>query len=244
MSPLASQLMPVLSLVAIAIGLYSLVTLFTESPQANQTLREFARRWKGSATITILVIVSGLGSVLLFIYIPMLWQTTTPAREARQGSPDHEPFHSAANQAVSVDQKGALAAHDQPLAPETERLNIAGEWMITNTVLETNYKPYRHLRLGFRLVVQQDGKTFTGVGEKQQENGHRVPRAARRPIRVQGTIEGRSHIAATFWEAGRSRPIRGTFRLTIQDRDSLTGTFVSTAADARGASDWKRTASR
>ena len=67
-------------------------------------------------------------------------------------------------------------------------VNLTGEWMVTNTVVETSHPPYRDLRLGFRLVVQHDGVAFTGTGEKYLENGRQIPVTARSPIRLQGRM--------------------------------------------------------
>jgi hypothetical protein len=119
-------------------------------------------------------------------------------------------------------------------------VNLTGEWTILNTIVETSYPPFQQLQLGFRLHIQQDGQAFHGVGEKQRENGQPIPRAARRPIRLRGTITHGTVISATFQEEGSARSITGSFRLHRQDRHRLTGTFVSTAAKARGLSQWIR----
>jgi hypothetical protein len=119
-------------------------------------------------------------------------------------------------------------------------VNLTGEWTILNTIVETSYPPFQQLQLGFRLHIQQDGQAFHGVGEKQRENGLPIPMAARRPIRIWGTITNGTVISATFQEEGSARSITGSFRLHRQDRHRLTGTFVSTAAKARGPSQWIR----
>jgi hypothetical protein len=119
-------------------------------------------------------------------------------------------------------------------------VNLTGEWLVTNTVVETSHPPYRNLRLEFRVVVRQDGVAFTGTGEKARENGRPIPVSARSPLRLQGRVVDGSVIEATFQEDGRSRHTQGEFRLTLRDGYHLTGTFTSTAADARGASTWSR----
>jgi hypothetical protein len=123
-------------------------------------------------------------------------------------------------------------------------VNLTGEWTITNTIVETSYAPYRGLRLGFRLVVQHHGPAFNGTGEKYLENSRPIPVAARRPMRIQGRVAEGSVIEVTFQEEGHSRKSEGRFRLTMQDRQHLTGTFVSTAANARGTSQWIRASAR
>jgi hypothetical protein len=126
--------------------------------------------------------------------------------------------------------------------PEHEQaaFTMAGEWTVINTVEETTYPAYKQLRLHFHLVIRQHGDTFEAAGEKYQENGQTIPPAARRPITIQGTLTADAGIEATFQEIGHSRPTQGHFRLTSRTRDHLTGTFSSTAAGARGTSQWIR----
>jgi hypothetical protein len=107
-------------------------------------------------------------------------------------------------------------------------------------MVETSYKPYQNLQLGFHLVIHQHGDRFIGEGVKDRENGQRISGAARRPIRVTGTIVNGAVINATFQEESRSRTIQGKFTLTVRDRNHLRGTFVATAAGARGVSHWIR----
>ena len=107
-------------------------------------------------------------------------------------------------------------------------------------MVETSYKPYQNLQLGFHLVIHQYGDRFTGEGAKESENGQRISGPARRPIRVTGTIVNGAVIDATFQEESRSRPIQGKFTLTVRDRNHLRGTFVATAAGARGVSHSER----
>jgi hypothetical protein len=94
--------------------------------------------------------------------------------------------------------------------------------------------------LGFQLVIHQHGDAFTGEGEKHRENGKNIPGAARRPISITGTIADGSAIEATFREEGLARQSQGRFTLTIRNRNHLSGTFVATAAGARGVSQWMR----
>ena len=135
---------------------------------------------------------------------------------------------------------GRARAAVRPASPP-EPLDLSGEWTILNTVVETSYPAFQQLQLGFHVTIQHEGPVFHGVGEKQRENGQPIPRAARRPLRLQGTVAEGGVIAVTFQEEGWSRPSTGQFRLRLQDRSRLTGTFVSTAAQAKGASHWIRT---
>lgn len=129
---------------------------------------------------------------------------------------------------------------DHPTAHDRTAFALAGEWLVVNTVQETTYAPYKHLRLAFRLVLRQQGETFEAEGEKYLENGQALPVAARSPITIQGTLLEGAGIAARFQEAGRSRPTHGHFRLTRLSPTHLRGTFATTAAEASGSSQWIR----
>src|SRR5207237_3670728 len=72
-------------------------------------------------------------------------------------------------------------------APDRAAFTMAGAWMVVNTVEETTYAAYQHLRLVFRLVIRQQGETFEAEGEKYLENGQALPAAARSPITIRGT---------------------------------------------------------
>jgi hypothetical protein len=133
-----------------------------------------------------------------------------------------------------------LPPRDSPLVPVADVFPLAGEWQVVNTVVQTQYTAYRQLRLTFRLVVRQQGATFTATGVKYRENGRPLPRTARRPLTLQGTLTTGAVVEATFQEAGSARPTHGRCRLTIVSPNHLHGTFASTAARSSGASQWFR----
>jgi hypothetical protein len=91
------------------------------------------------------------------------------------------------------------------------------------------------LKLSFDLAISQNGKSFTGRGEKVSENGRSLPATSRTPIRVEGSING-NRVEATFYEVGASRKTTGRFVWKINDTGELNGTFASTAAHTRGKS--------
>lgn len=114
--------------------------------------------------------------------------------------------------------------------------NLTGEWNIVNTVDRSRYKPFDNLQIGFRLVINQNGKELTATGEKVSENGRSLPASSRTPIRVTGSVNG-DEVLATFVEEGASRRSSGNFVWKIQnDGAGLNGTFVSTAAKSSGRS--------
>jgi hypothetical protein len=114
--------------------------------------------------------------------------------------------------------------------------DLSGNWNVVNTVEQTSYEAYRNMKIGFNVSINQAGNEFTGKGEKISENGRSLPAGTRTPILVKGTIDG-DKVEATFSENGAVRKTNGRFVWRI-DKGSggLTGTFVSTAARARGKS--------
>ena len=252
MSPLASSIVLGFGSVVTFLGLLLLLTVLTRGPRATPTLMVCGRAYRLRAAAVILVLAGGLSFAVPVMHSPggARQEHTVPAERRGPPAPTRAASHDAERGSGGV---GAALEPDRPGAPEhsasqrfrpEEPFNLTGEWTVTNTVLETSYPPYRNLRLGFRLVVRQEGPAFTGAGEKYLENGRQIPVAARSPIRIQGSVATGSVLEVTFQEDGRARPIQGQFRLTVRDRHYLAGTFVSTAANASGASQWLRASAR
>jgi len=129
----------------------------------------------------------------------------------------------------------------KPVAIKSEKRaakvqDLTGEWQVVNTVRQTAYKSFGNMKVGFRLKIDQQGKQFTGRGEKFSENGQTLPATSRTPIHVTGSIDG-DNVVATFVEEGRMRRTNGRFVWKLQSSgDQLAGTFVSTAANSSGRS--------
>ena len=114
--------------------------------------------------------------------------------------------------------------------------DLTGEWQVINTVQKTAYKSFHNMEVGFRLKINQQGKQFTGQGEKFSENGQTLPATNRTAIQVTGSIDG-DKVVATFVEDGRRRRTNGRFVWKLQNGgDQLAGMFVSTAANSSGTS--------
>ena len=113
--------------------------------------------------------------------------------------------------------------------------DLTGRWNVVNTVQKTSYRSYQHLKIGFDLSISQNGKTFTGKGEKVSENGRTLPAGNRTPIHVEGSIDG-DRIEATFFEQGAVRKTTGRFVWKIDETGGLNGTFASSAANSSGKS--------
>lgn len=260
MPPLASWIAVGLGSIAVVLGVIVLLTMRTATPRAKPTLVVWGREWRVRAVAVAGMLAGALCLGLAWVYAPAgprnegfhsADRPQSPADD-RHVSPAHEQAREvfpdragrATDPSVEADPPGPPQAGPPQASSRDGPVDLTGEWRITNTIVETSYPPYRQLRLGFRLAVRHEGAAFTGAGEKDLENGRPIPAAARSPIRMQGRVRDGSVIEATFQEDGRSRRIEGHFRLTLQDRRQLAGTFVSTAANARGASQWVRAPAR
>jgi hypothetical protein len=116
------------------------------------------------------------------------------------------------------------------------RLDLSGEWRVTNTIQSTSYHPFQGLQLGYRVFLTQRGTDITGTGEKWSENGKELPPAAHTQVQLTASISG-NKVTGTFQEVGTERKTSGTFEWTYKQKpDTLTGTFTSTAADSAGSS--------
>lgn len=273
MPPVVSSLALGCGLAFAGSGLVVLLMLLTMPPRAKPTLIWGDRPWHVRTVVLTLWLASGLLLLWSRLDWPVGPPRDRAADDVGHGSEGHEASGLGTGPSGAMDppitQAPPLRPTDLPVAssppgdppvmmtppegrePEAgprasppEPVNLTGEWTILNTIVETSYPPFQQLHLGFRVTVRQDGQAFQGVGEKQRENGRLIPVSARRPLRLQGTIAEGAVIAATFQEEGASRLITGHFRLRRQDRHRLTGTFVSTAAQARGPSQWIRTSSQ
>lgn len=114
--------------------------------------------------------------------------------------------------------------------------DLTGNWNVVNTVEQTSYGAYKNMRIGFNVSINQNGKDFTGQGEKISENGRSLPAAGRTPIVVKGTIDG-DKVEATFSETGAMRRTDGRFVWRVDKASGgLSGTFSSNAARSSGKS--------
>lgn len=192
-------------------------------------------RWVLYAAILLLaVVVGGAGVALLYeLTRPRLspsvagptetstppLSTTSPSRLPNQYPPERPPRVS------------------NPVESQTPRVqNLSGEWNLVNSIEKTSYPSYANLQLGYRLLINQSGTKFTAEGEKVAENGEMMPTTERTPIHVTGYVDGET-VGATFVEEGMKRKTSGRFSWKIEaDGTRLSGTFVSTAANASGKS--------
>ena len=184
---------------------------------------------------------------------PPVAEQVEPGRQA-EPTKTVEPTNPAAP--VKAEQKETIAArnetaalkNDKPAAIEhtaeetsTARhepaigRDLTGKWNIVNTVSKTSYRSFGNMEIGFNLAIEQNGKGFTGTGQKVSENGRTLPAGSRTPIQIKGSING-DRVEATFYEQGTARKTNGRFVWTIDKAGHLTGTFNSNAARSSGKS--------
>jgi hypothetical protein len=134
------------------------------------------------------------------------------------------------------DPTAAVAVREREQSTQSDVQDLTGQWHIINTVDKTAYQSFQNMQIGFRLKIQQKGNDFTAIGEKVSENGRALPTRSRTPIHVTGSIDG-DNVVATFVEDGSMRKTNGRFSWRLQNENaSLTGTFVTAAANSSGKS--------
>lgn len=121
--------------------------------------------------------------------------------------------------------------------------NLTGEWNVTSVTEETSYNPYRNLQLFNTFHLLQKGHEIIGSGEKTKEitssgTEQEYERGKRTLFKINGYYErkflGQSKIYLNIIEDGLKRETRTTYILTVKNKNTLTGTFTSTAADSSG----------
>lgn len=131
------------------------------------------------------------------------------------------------------------------------RRNLTGEWEVENTVVETTYNPYRGIKVVWKLHILQSENTISGSGEKIKDiyldgKEYEYEPAKRDSVELQGYIEKnyfrKSRIFINVIQVGRLRKSRATYILKRIDDITMTGIFVSTAADINGTTKFSRNA--
>lgn len=141
------------------------------------------------------------------------------------GSVTDESSSNSAPQAITQDDTASLATQ-----------NLSGTWNVVNTVENTSHQSFVNLQLGYRLIINQTGTSFTAEGEKLLENGRALPPSGRTALRLTGAVDGET-VSASFVEKGARRKTRGRFVWRFEREGTLLkGTFISTAANSSGTS--------
>jgi len=124
-----------------------------------------------------------------------------------------------------------------------KKKNLSGEWNTLIEIEETSFNPFKNLKIEYKIHLLQKGYELSGSGEKIKDikpDGSEIvfEREKRVIILVDGYFErkyfSKSKIYLNINEEGRKRKTRATYTLILKDDKNLTGTFITTAADASG----------
>lgn len=128
--------------------------------------------------------------------------------------------------------------------------NLNGYWRVTLKIKSSTYKAYINMGCEYRFTVSQNGDVISGSAEKYNEietdgrvfnyNG-----AQRLFGKFTGHIEnghfGNADVAISLDEKNINNKINiCAFKLKVINKDSLAGTFNTTAAEATGIATMKK----
>ncbi len=112
--------------------------------------------------------------------------------------------------------------------------DLSGIWKVSYIIEETTYAPYKGLRIGYTIFIQQDGFNLNGKGDKISENSQMLQTSAKTPIEVNGTFDG-ENVQLTVLEKGKKRESSGMIKLKkVNDGGVFEGSFYTTAANSSG----------
>ena len=115
----------------------------------------------------------------------------------------------------------------------SELYDLNGKWKFVFLIHDSSMKTYKGMSAGFKIFVQQDGKTAHGVGEKWWVNNVKVPYAQHDKIEFNGTIDN-GVLNATYVLYGKIKTTAGGFKGKIKNDTQLLGDYSGTAADVTG----------
>lgn len=123
------------------------------------------------------------------------------------------------------------------------RVDLSGEWQVTESISRTTWNPYLGFEVHFIYHLLQKGNEITGYGEKvwQKEKGETITifEAGKRVrVEIEGYIK-KSYLRSTeinllIYEYGRKRESSTTYAIKIVSFKKLLGIYRSTAANAQG----------
>jgi hypothetical protein len=119
--------------------------------------------------------------------------------------------------------------------------DIAGEWLLIDTVDETGDSQYLGTLHRFALVLEVDGSKISGKAEKTSyqpttsgENPRNVSGAEKSQLRIEGKLRD-NILYATFDEIGAKRSSNGQFLWHFSENfRAFKGSFSSTIARIKG----------
>jgi hypothetical protein len=196
---------------------------------------EPSERRKASWYGAVFLVAALLGAALVVVYQETRRSRLSSDQNANQPVTDESTTSSPApssSQPTAASKESENTVSAEPVVAKA----LDGEWRVTNTVRETSYSAYQNLQLQYRIVLDVNGTTVTGRGEKIEEGGRGLPRQSRTPIQLNGSVHS-DRIEATFVESGKVRQSEGKFLWHLDPTGTrATGTFTSDAANSSGSS--------
>ena len=120
--------------------------------------------------------------------------------------------------------------------------NITGYWKVSFVTTESSYNKYIGLKTYYDFILNQNGRTIIGTGEKisedsvngiiEYENGKRAHLNLTAGINYK--VFSASTIDLIYKENGRKRESSTVLKLTIESSNKITGSFISTIASSKG----------
>lgn len=123
--------------------------------------------------------------------------------------------------------------------------NLSGVWTMHVDILDSDYNPYKGMKLTYIVMLSQSSGSLQGVAEKVHEvskknplPGYHYQRAGRMHSTISGGIFGNVFQQKKFQlilhEEGEHRRYVSIADVEVQNDNSLKGSYTSTAANSRG----------
>jgi hypothetical protein len=127
---------------------------------------------------------------------------------------------------------------------------LSGLWAFEIQVENTSYKPFKNLKVTYKVTLAQSGLSFSGTGEKYSEQLGGVEKLTeisgknRTPISIEGSINknflSKDEVFLTISEEGTARKSSTFQRLIVNSEGQMAGMFESTIAENSGTARWRR----
>lgn len=131
--------------------------------------------------------------------------------------------------------------------------NINGEWEMKNHIDKSTYNPHIGISIVYKVHIIQIGNEITGRAEKIKDLNsdgtlhHEYPHKNRIEANIVGSYKRNflrhSKIYINILEKGTERETSTSLELKIPifNKKKIEGTFISTASNSSGTSDWTKT---
>lgn len=117
--------------------------------------------------------------------------------------------------------------------------DVTGAWTLNLVIVNTRYKSFENLIIGYQLYLNQSGDLVVGYGEKTYEGNKQLPLSQRVKINVRGHYNDHK-LDLLFTLFGHERNTIGEFRLEFVSDDVFQGNFSTTGANSNGPVSLKR----